>query len=187
MQITSRFPPRFVVIVSLLVSSLTQLHALGQPRYVEEKCSPGCFSVASGGSLATIFVDRNDYPGIARAAGDLQADIGRVVGQTPQLVDTGAGKGDAIIVGTIGHSALIDRLIKSKKIDVSRACRASGRRSSFRWSAMPLPGVKSRAGDCRQRQARDDLRHLRSVGADRRLALVLVGGCAGRAQATRCS
>ena len=42
-------------------------------------------------------------------------------------------------------------------------------------------GRRARAGDRRQRQARHDLRHLRALRADRRLALVLVGRRAGRA------
>jgi hypothetical protein len=37
----------------------TQLHAIGQPRYVEDKCRPGCFTLASGDSLATIMFERS--------------------------------------------------------------------------------------------------------------------------------
>ena len=137
----SRSLPRFFVLLLLTASFAAQLHALGQPRYVEEKPCPGCFPVASSGSLATILVDRDDYPGVVRAAADLRDDINRVVGQSPKLVDNGAPKGDAIIIGSIGHSALIARLIKSKKIDVSDI---SGKWESFFLQVVehPLPGVK---------------------------------------------
>jgi hypothetical protein len=103
----------------LLLNLGTQLHAIGQPRYVEDKCSPGCFTLASGKSLATIIVDPKDYPGVIRAAGDLQADVARVTGQTPKLVHAPAAVPAAIIVGTIGRSAVIKDLIRTKKLDVS--------------------------------------------------------------------
>ena len=133
-------PFRLATLTMLLAGFASHLNALGQPRYVEEKCSSGCFSIASGNFLATIFVDRSDYPGVVRAAGDLQADINRVVGRSPKLIDSGAPKGDAIIIGTIGHSALISRLAKSKKIDVSGI---TGKWESFFLQVVdhPLPGV----------------------------------------------
>src|SRR5690349_20821994 len=51
--------------------------ALGQPQYVESHASPGSFPIARDASLAALFVDTNDFPGVVRAVEDLQADIAR--------------------------------------------------------------------------------------------------------------
>ena len=62
--------------------------------------------------------------------------------------------------------------------------RTSGKRSLPRSSSKPLRGRGPRAGDRRQRQARHDLRHVRPLGPDRRLAVVLVGRRAGARSST---
>ncbi len=61
-----------------------------------------------------IYVDDNDCKGVAIAARNLAEDFARVCGQKP-AVSTDAGA--RVVVGTIGHSAAIDRLVKSKRID----------------------------------------------------------------------
>ena len=38
---------------------------------------------------ASIYVDANDFAGVARAAADLQADIARVAGVTPTITHNG--------------------------------------------------------------------------------------------------
>jgi hypothetical protein len=104
----------------LILALCTQLHAIGQPRYVEEKCVAGCFTLANETTLATIIVDPKDYPGVVRAANDLQADVARVTGRTPALVKSTSASGPtAIIVGTLDRSEIIKRLVEAKKIDIS--------------------------------------------------------------------
>lgn len=72
------------------------------------------------GSAATIYVDGNDFWGVTRTVNDLQADIKRVTGVSPEIInDITALSGNAIIVGTIGKSTAIDTLISSGKIDVT--------------------------------------------------------------------
>ena len=77
------------------------------------------FCIAKGGQTANIVVDCKDWKSVLRAAQDLGDDVRKVSG-TASIVVTGnkAHKGD-IIVGTVGKSKLIDKLIKNKKIDVS--------------------------------------------------------------------
>ena len=91
--------------------------------------------IAKDGKAATIVVDGNDWKGVLRAANGLSDDVRKVTGTeapllSPQLggrTDTDklltqsgeAGRG-LIIVGTIGKSKLIDKLIKQKKLDVRK-------------------------------------------------------------------
>lgn len=79
----------------------------------------GEFMIAEGGRTAVIRVDDKDWPGVIRAARDLGDDVRKVTGTaSPVLIGNKSAMGN-IIVGTIGKSRLIDRLVSKKKIDVS--------------------------------------------------------------------
>jgi hypothetical protein len=41
---------------------------------------PGAFALAQGKTVANVYVDSSDWPGVIRAAGDLEGDIARVTG-----------------------------------------------------------------------------------------------------------
>jgi glycosyl hydrolase family 115 (putative glucuronidase)/glycosyl hydrolase family 115 len=131
-------------VVFLLGSSRESL-ALGHGHYVETVRGPGSFTIADGQNLTGIYVDASDDAGVARAAADLQADIVRVTGRTPIIVndasnsETRLGR-DEIIIGTVGKSAIIDQLIKEHKID---ATAIAGQWESFFVQVVPkpLPGV----------------------------------------------
>ena len=131
--------PVLLCLISLHGTSL----GLGQERYIETAARPGNFAIAERGAAASIYVDSSDYPGVIRAAGDLQSDIARVTGVTPAVVHDKAALGSpTIIIGTIGNSPVIDRLIRSRKIDVKSI---AGKWESFliQVVAKPLPGVAS--------------------------------------------
>ena len=78
-----------------------------------------------GGVPATIYVDSNDERGVLRAVRNLCADFGRVTGVDAELStlrtqpSTFNPLHPSILVGTVGHSALIDRMVKEKRIDLS--------------------------------------------------------------------
>ncbi|HXC99237.1 MAG TPA: glycosyl hydrolase 115 family protein [Verrucomicrobiae bacterium] len=116
--------------------------ALGEVRYVENSPSRGSFALV-GPDTAAILADTNDWPGVIRAAHDLQADIARVTGRTPAVLNdpSAAGK-SVVIVGTIGKGGLIDRLIREKKIE---APEITGKWESYflQVVAHPLPGVEN--------------------------------------------
>ena len=117
--------------------------ALTTNSFVSERRSPGSFCLFADGSSASILVDTNDWPGVARAAGDLQTDIRRVSNLTPALTHDLAHAGrDVILVGTLGRSVLIDGLARERKIEVADI--------DGRWEASliqvvsrPFPGVES--------------------------------------------
>ena len=132
---------------------------------------PGAFALAEKGSAAAIRVDAADWPGVQRAAHDLQADVNRVTGITPAW-DTPAHK--MVLIGTVGKSPLIDQLARAGKIDVNGI---RGKWESFFLQTVtnPLPGVESALVIAGSDKRGHDLRHLRPLRANRRLALVLVG------------
>ncbi|OJJ03018.1 hypothetical protein ASPVEDRAFT_712718 [Aspergillus versicolor CBS 583.65] len=65
----------------------------------------------------------NEYDGVSRAAGDLALDFGRVVGVNGTLSQGGnvsSPDNDAlIIIGTLGHSTIIDQLVEQGTLNVS--------------------------------------------------------------------
>ena len=80
--------------------------------------------LAGPDSPPQILVSSGDLPGVRRAASDLAADFGRVLGTNATVLNKDAVPTDApspaIIVGTIGSSKLVDDLIASKLVDVSK-------------------------------------------------------------------
>ncbi|MGA2268614.1 MAG: glycosyl hydrolase 115 family protein [Bryobacteraceae bacterium] len=117
--------------------------ALGQVRYVQGTYVRGGFTIAQGKTAASVYVDAHDHPGVVHAVNDLRADITRVTSSTPAIIHDEKGLGTkAIIAGTIGKSQLVDRLIRERKLDVTRI---AGKWESFLVQVVsrPLPGVAS--------------------------------------------
>ena len=116
---------------------------IGEERYVDGAYHQGDFKLVDRGAAAPIYVDAKDYAGVVRAAGDLQKDIERVTNCTAAIGHDGRSLGsNAIIIGTIGKSELIDRLIRDHKIDVMAI---AGEWESFLIQVVqkPAPGVAS--------------------------------------------
>jgi hypothetical protein len=110
----------FPLIGLCVCSFLPRGFALGLAPFVETNNTKDSFAIVQDHRQATLMVDSTDFPGVLRAAEDLRKDVARVTGVAP---DSGfperAWVSRAIIVGTIGKNAIIDRLISDHKIDVS--------------------------------------------------------------------
>jgi hypothetical protein len=123
--------------------------ALGERQFVRFAPEKNAVVLAADGRAGRILIDPDDYAGVRRAAADLQADIGRVSGAQPALASSkalpgakgGVGQGgDLVIVGTLGKSALIDRLARAGKIDAG-ALRGKWEGYLVQTVRNPLPGV----------------------------------------------
>jgi hypothetical protein len=116
---TSTFRALAKVLVFALVTG-EGVFALTTNSFVAEEQSAGCFCLFADGQAASILVDTNDWPGVVRVAADLQMDVRRVSGITPALTRdfTHAGR-NVIVVGTLGRSAVIERLVREQKLDVA--------------------------------------------------------------------
>ncbi len=125
------------VLFLLCLATARDCLALGQPQYVETAPSRGSFPICAANSVAAICVDTNDFTGVLRAANDLQTDIFHVTGRTAQIFHAGENSGaNVILIGTIGKSEIIDRLVRAKKIDVSSI---AGKWESFFLQVVPRP------------------------------------------------
>jgi len=114
----------------------------GPGSYISTNPRRADFSLVASGSAAPIAVSAGDYPGVVRAVGDLRADIQRVTGVQPLASDDQVPPGrDVVLIGTIGHSPLIDSLVAAKKLDVSGIA-GKWETSLEQVVQNPLPGVR---------------------------------------------
>lgn len=109
--------------------------------YVTTRPSRGSFPLAVRGDIPPPVVSDNDYAGVRRVTTDLAKDLKRVTGTSPHVTASLPARAkQAVIIGTLGHSALIDRLAKEGKIDTS-AIRGKWETSIEQVVDHPLPGV----------------------------------------------
>lgn len=117
-------------------------HPEHRDSYVSSRPGHGRFPLVAGGRAAPLVVSAGDHAGVIRVADDLGADIASVTGVTPVVAhDRVPGGRDPVLIGTIGKSPLIDRLVATGKLDV--------RGIAGRWETTveqivdhPLPGVR---------------------------------------------
>ncbi|QDA60283.1 glycosyl hydrolase 115 family protein [Hymenobacter jejuensis] len=132
----------FLFVMCLTVSSLQSAWAVDGTSYVSTKQQKGSFALAAAGKVAPLYASAADWPGVLRAAKDLQADVNRVTKLTPTFSTDKAPTGkEVVLIGTIGKSPLIDQLIRTKKLDVSGV---TGKWEVFVNQVVekPLPGVE---------------------------------------------
>jgi hypothetical protein len=136
-----RRPLAAAVAAGLMAIVVQPAWALGERQFVRfDAAKPGV--MLAGGKRATrLLLDANDYPGVRRAAKDLQGDIARVSGNQPALLQSqAASSGDVVIVGTLGKSALVDRLAREGRID-AKSVRGKWEGYLIQTVRNPMPGV----------------------------------------------
>ncbi|MCL1822703.1 MAG: glycosyl hydrolase 115 family protein [Oscillospiraceae bacterium] len=92
---------------------------------------------------ADLYVDSADWEGVKLALASLQSDIELVSGQKPDIKNNTSSLSDmAVIVGTIGKSAVIDDLINNAKIKLN-VSGITGKWESYVIEIVenPVPGV----------------------------------------------
>jgi glycosyl hydrolase family 115 (putative glucuronidase) len=134
------------VVAALPAASAATATRRREPRdpgqYVVFEPGPGRFALVSAGA-APLLLAAGEPPSVQRAARDLAEDVNRVSSVTP-LVALGAppsGQQGVVIIGTLGKSALLDRLVQGGKLDLSEL--------EGRWEMaittvveQPLPGIE---------------------------------------------
>jgi Glycosyl hydrolase family 115/Gylcosyl hydrolase family 115 C-terminal domain len=137
---------RFYCVLLVLICSAflcSNAFGLGQTQYVETTNARGNFVIAESRRAAAIYADSADYPGVSRAASDLQSDIKKVTDCMPEIIRDGAKfPSSVILIGTLGKSALLDQLVRAGTLNVSAI---AGKWESFSIQTLtdPLPGVTS--------------------------------------------
>jgi len=94
----------FVLFISLFAKA---------QNIIATKNVPGNFSLQK----VSIYTDQNDDWLIQKAASLLQQDIEKVTGNKPEIVHA-INEGNTIVVGIVNKSAVINELVKGKKISI---------------------------------------------------------------------
>jgi hypothetical protein len=114
----------------------------GADAWVRTTAGSRDFALAGPGGAAQIVFAPGDAPVVGHAVRDLALDVERVSGRRPALREgqAAAAPGPAVLIGTLGRSALADALAASGKLDVSTL---RGQWESFVIATVeqPLPGV----------------------------------------------
>ena len=141
-------PGRFIYAIPAIlfltfIAPCMSVHAeQAAPPHVGEKPSDGSFPLVTAGVAADVFVSADDWKVARIAANDLTADVERVTGRKPLLKESADGlSAQAVLVGTIGRSPVIDGLIKAGRLKVDGV---RNQWESFLIEVVenPLPGVK---------------------------------------------
>ena len=119
MRPSKNLPIKVLVLFTFLFTS-SMSFALGEKSYLTVTARSGDLKLVDTQTAVTLYVDEKDFPGVIRATKNLQIDIEKVTTQKPNITHNQQDlKNQAVIIGTIGNSQLIDELIASKKIDVA--------------------------------------------------------------------
>ncbi|ULC60720.1 glycosyl hydrolase 115 family protein [Flaviramulus sp. BrNp1-15] len=111
----------FLLVFSLLL--MVSCKSNSSTNTQDKKCyvqTNSGFAVVNNNISTSIYLSNNEYVGVKKIAQKFQEDIERITSIKPNII-TGEipSNGTAIIVGTIGNSDLIDKLIAENKLDVS--------------------------------------------------------------------
>ncbi|HVQ90051.1 MAG TPA: glycosyl hydrolase 115 family protein [Mycobacteriales bacterium] len=115
----------------------------GDPdSYIATAAGPGRFPLVADRAAAPLVVSAADHPGVLRMVNDLQSDLAKVTGVRPAVVRDRVPRGsEPVLVGTIGRSPLIDRLIATRRLDVTGIA-GKWETSLQQVVSNPLPGVR---------------------------------------------
>lgn len=135
------------MIVRLCMALLTILALCPSPSMAKadglivDAATRGSFPLARLGQVTSILRDPDDHGVIAHAADDLADDIRAVTGTRPVVATaiTSAIR-KPVIIGTLGKNRLIDQIVATGKLDVTRL---RGAWESFLIATVdrPLPGI----------------------------------------------
>jgi hypothetical protein len=130
------------IVLSFLTLGWPQLtFAIGGESYVHFENGKGRFPLSFSGKSAPLCVSSKDYTGVLAILKNFQNDIASVTDARPEtFVDSLPHSKEVVLVGTIGRSPLIDKLVQEKKLDAKGI---AGAWESFLIQAVdrPFPGV----------------------------------------------
>ena len=79
----------------------------------------GSFALITNGKSSALVYSSNDFVGVAKAMNYFKSDLKMVSGTEATLnIDQLPAVSQLVIAGTIGHSQLIDQLVREKKLDL---------------------------------------------------------------------
>ena len=104
------------VLLTVMIVASAALASAAEQFVTFKKSGDAVFTLATGGKVADIVYDAQDYEGVVMAVNSLQADFKAVTGATPALLSSSSAlHAPCIIIGS-EKSSLVQQLMKSGKI-----------------------------------------------------------------------
>ena len=113
------------------------IDVLGKPSNDE-----GCVTIVSDSSEAKVVLDVKDYPVVQLAANLFAEDVQRVTGRRLTVTNTAAGSSQLIVVGSLGRSAIIQKLVTDGKLKDLDKVRGRWEGTLEQVVSKPFPGVE---------------------------------------------
>lgn len=132
----------FVVLTVLLLAAGPARAQGPLTAPVSATAAPGAFALVRARQAAALCFDAHDAAVVRVAAEALAGDVARVTGLRPALhAGAAAPTGPAVIIGTLGQSALVDGLVRRGQLKA--AARLRGQWESYLVEVVerPWPGV----------------------------------------------
>src|SRR5262249_16206940 len=122
---------------AILASALPAFAYPPDQSWIHDHYLKGDFILVQGNEVGDILVSANDFKVVQIAARDFADDVERVTGKKPVLKTASSPASRyAVIIGTLGQSALIDSLVRSDKLEVEEL---RGKWESFVVATVPHP------------------------------------------------
>jgi hypothetical protein len=131
---------KLLIFVVTLAGFAHSAHALGETNFVSDKAVAGSLPLCDG-TVASLLLDPQDWPGVLRAVDDLRNDLRQVTARAPKVEhEVKSSERNVVVIGTIGKNRFIEQLAREKKIDLSPV---TGKWESFFLEVVsePFPGV----------------------------------------------
>ena len=153
--------------IACSISLLTSLTITAAERFVSFQQGD---LLINASSKVSIYLDNKDCNGVDYAAKALAKDITKVCGSKTTLTSninfisttTSSAQRANIIIGTLGHSAAIDKMAKQKRINVNQREMGKIHHNHRRRTV----------SHSRKRSSRHHLWHIRTIATDRSFSLV---------------
>ena len=123
-----------------LLIPVTSIAQIEQFVFFQE--TEGAFVLTKNSNTIPVYIDKQDYPAVIKATESFKQDIKAVTGKQPVVTEEIASSDDRIVlIGTIGKSKHIDRLIQDGKINKQEL---EGKFEKFLIQTVdnPFPGIK---------------------------------------------
>ncbi len=121
MNLCIKFKSAYIIVFFFLFGMSTNSYAINGEKYIVNKASAENFPLVSKGKTASILVDATDFSGVLRVAGHLENDLFKVTNFHPKQIKNISESTDyVVIIGTLGKSEIIDKLVQEGKIDADR-------------------------------------------------------------------
>ena len=140
-MILGRLAHAFAIMAATFLATMAPASAADRdPIVVSAAPLRGGLALVEGQTAIPILVAPGEAPAAARAARDLANDIAAVTGRRPAILSEPGAAKTAIVVGTLGQSALIDAMAKDGRL---AAKALAGTWEGFRVATVdrPLPGL----------------------------------------------